>query len=113
MKTYQTLDVSNLNSHFDDAGLSTNGKVQLNLDNADHNCASDSLNHAYVQSTPVKLMEDGTVAKACDYAYEIVYFIVTWAITNPDAEEAEDACDWSEYTIRFDGDSEQLKNILS
>lgn len=46
------------------------------------------------------ICDDGEKYEAMAKDDECIYY-VRWPVTHPDAEEAEDMCDWDNYTVSF------------
>ena len=95
----------NITKQFDNSGLSLNGKIQLEQDQAYHNCAGDESDYAYIQAMTLYVIEDDDGTHLCskddDYTNQ-VELTTRWEITNPEAEEEEDMCDWYEWEVTAD-----------
>ena len=88
---------------FDKTGKSINGKVQLEMDQAHHNCHGTPEFVGYEQGTTVFIRDNGVdpvaiVSEEEDYDNQID-LTVFWEITNENAEEEEDACDWDKFEV--------------
>ena len=87
---------------FDASGKSLNGKVQLDMEEAQHNCHGTPEYVGYEQSTVVYVRDNGTdpveiVSEEDDYDNQID-ITVFWEI-NDEAEEEDATCDWSEFEV--------------
>ena len=99
---------TDITKYFDKDGLSLNKKVQLEMNQPFHNCAADPADHAYIQKTLLKLAYEGD-DESCDYTY----LTVTWEITNPEAEDESEVCDWSEFTVETDTGRLDCEKLLT
>lgn len=100
---------------FDASGKSINGKVQLEMDQAHHNCHGTPEYVGYEQGTTVYVRDNGTdpveiVSEEDDYDNQID-ITVFWEITNEDAEE-EDACDWGKFEVFVQDQGYDLETLF-
>jgi hypothetical protein len=108
---------TDITKYFDAQGLSLNGKVQLDQETAHHNCAPDPMSQAYEQCTTVRVTDNGNAAvEICgeddDYDNEI-HITTSWEITNPEAEEEEDMCDWANFNVACPQQGYDLETLLT
>ena len=79
-----------ITEYFNAGGKSLNGKVQLEQAEAHHNNAPDPDYQAYEQMTTIYVRDNGV---------DPVEIRTSWDITNPEADEEEDTCDWTEFSV--------------
>jgi len=102
---------------FDQSGKSINGKVQLAMDQAYHNCHGTPEYVGYEQMTTVYVRDNGTdpveIVNEEDESDNEINITVFWAITNPDAQEEEDACDWAKFDVFVTDQGYDLESLLA
>jgi hypothetical protein len=108
---------TDITKYFDAQGLSLNGKVQLEQEEAHHNCHPDPINQAYEQNTTVYVIDNGNdpvaiCTKEDDYDNQI-YITTSWEITHPDEEDEENTCDWSNWSAFCPQQGYDLEVLLS
>ena len=106
-----------ITEYFNAGGKSLNGKVQLEQAEAHHNNAPDPDYQAYEQMTTIYVRDNGVdpveiVSYVDDYDNQID-IRTSWDITNPEADEEEDTCDWEEFSVWTLEQGYDLENLLT
>jgi len=106
-----------ITEYFNADGKSLNGKVQLEQSEAHHNNTPDPVYQAYEQMTTIYVRDNGVdpveiVSYLDDYDNQID-IRTSWEITNPEADEEEDTCDWEEFSVWTLEQGYDLENLLT
>jgi hypothetical protein len=103
-----------LTNFFTQQGVSNNGKVTLDMQNAYHNCNPQEA--AYEQTTTIYILDnsDGVsiVTNDEDNFDNTITFTVSWEIVNADAEDESEVCDWDDFEITADYQGYSLEALL-
>ena len=105
---------TDITKYFDATGKSLNGKIQLAQNEAHHNCAANTAEYAYEQATAIEVRDNGVdpveIVKDGD---NVIHLITVWDITNPDAENEDEACDWSDFSVFAEAQGYDLEAIIT
>jgi hypothetical protein len=105
-----------ITSLFDASGKSLNGKVQLAMDCAHHNCHGNDELVGYEQTTTIYVRDNGTDPVAIVDAEESdnqIDITVFWEITDEDAEDEGYACDWDTFEVYVQDQGYDLETLLA
>lgn len=105
-----------ITSLFDGSGKSLNGKVQLAMDQAHHNCHGTPELVGYEQTTTVYVRDNGTDPVAIvspEDADNQIDITVFWDIIDETAEDEQDACDWDKFEVYAHNPGYDLESLLT
>lgn len=106
-----------ITSLFDSSGKSLNGKVQLAMKNAEHNCHGNPELVGYEETTTVHVRDNGTdpvaIVSDDEESDNQIDITVFWEIIDDEAENEADACDWDKFQVYVHDQGYDLETLLA